>query len=62
MGSERGICTALESIKTDSKKTKLRTVNSRRYKKDGLYEHAVDTLRYGVVNIEPPVDLKARVV
>jgi len=55
LGSERGICTALESIKTDRNQP-------RRYQKDKQYEHAVDTLRYGVVNIEPPVDLKARVV
>ena len=51
LNSERGIVTALESAKTDGK--------DRRYKKDGVFEHALDATRYGIVNIEPPVDLKA---
>ena len=52
LNSERGIVTALESAKTQD--------GTRKYRKDGLFEHALDCTRYGICNIEPPLDLKIR--
>lgn len=54
VGGYRGVIEGLERAELDKSNTK--------YLKDGVLEHALDALRYGIIAIEPPVDTFAGVV